>query len=121
MPLINKEKTQDVDLTTRRHSLSHILAMAVQKVFPGTRLGIGPAIDTGCYYDFDCPAPITEDRLKLIQEEMCTLLSQGLSFERFELPIQEALQKFQEPARERVRRVSALPSDIDWTDMQRYL
>ncbi len=95
MPLITKDKKIDEELSLRRHSLSHILAIAVQKIFPGTQLGIGPAIDTGCYYDFDCPESITDEKVKRIQEEIGALLSQNLTFERSDLSIDDALAKFQ--------------------------
>ncbi|RMD84025.1 MAG: threonine--tRNA ligase, partial [Candidatus Dadabacteria bacterium] len=53
-----------------RHSLAHVLAQAVLEIRPGTKLGFGPPIDTGCYYDFDFDNPISEEDLKEIEERM---------------------------------------------------
>ena len=53
-----------------RHSTSHVLAQAVQAEFPGTKLGIGPAIDGGFYYDFDVDEPFTPEDLKRIEKRM---------------------------------------------------
>ena len=53
-----------------RHTCAHIMAMAVQKLFPGTKVAIGPVTDTGFYYDFDCPVSITTDDLGKVEAEM---------------------------------------------------
>ena len=58
------------ELETMRHSCAHVMAQAVQQLFPGTKLGIGPAIDNGFYYDFDCPAQFTPEDLKKIETKM---------------------------------------------------
>ncbi|MCL2888042.1 MAG: threonine--tRNA ligase [Elusimicrobia bacterium] len=60
----------NIDLHTARHSLSHIMAQAVQTLFPGTHLGIGPAIDNGFYYDFESEHKFTPEDLKNIEAEM---------------------------------------------------
>jgi len=65
-----------------RHSLAHLLAAAVQKHFPKTKLGMGPAIENGFYYDFLFEKPISEKDLKKLEEEMRNLISQNLPFER---------------------------------------
>ncbi|WP_342319859.1 threonine--tRNA ligase [Corynebacterium mayonis] len=65
-----------------RHSCAHVLAQAVQAEFPGTKLGIGPAINDGFYYDFDAAEPFTPDDLKAIERRMKKILKQGQKFER---------------------------------------
>jgi len=76
-----------------RHSCSHLMAAAVQQLWPGTLLAIGPAIEEGFYYDFDLPARISEADLPRIEAKMVELQKQNLNFERQELPIDEALNK----------------------------
>ncbi len=64
-----------------RHSLAHLLAHAVMEQFPGTKFAIGPVIDTGFYYDFGLPRPLTEDDLPKLEKRMKHLIQQGLPFE----------------------------------------
>lgn len=65
-----------------RHSCAHVLAQAVQKEFPGTKLGIGPAIDNGFYYDFQVAEPFTPDDLKKIEKRMKKIIKTGQRFVR---------------------------------------
>lgn len=65
-----------------RHSCTHVLAQAVQQEFPGTKLGIGPAIDNGFYYDFDVAEPFTPEDLQRIEKRMKKIIKQGQKFER---------------------------------------
>ena len=82
-------------LHTLRHSVSHIMAQAVQKLFPGTKLAIGPAIENGFYYDFDTEHAFTEDDLVKIEEEIKNILKQNLTFERYEIPdVQKQIDDF---------------------------
>ena len=71
-----------------RHSASHIMAQAVQKLFPNAKLAIGPVTDTGFYYDFDLTDghAFTHDDLEKIEEEMKNIIKQNLTFERYEIP-----------------------------------
>ncbi len=83
-----------------RHSTSHILAMAVQKLYPETKVTIGPAIDNGFYYDFDRPTPFTPDDLKRIEREMRRIVQQKLPMVREEVPreaMREQLVALKEP------------------------
>jgi len=73
---INKEK--DEKLERMRHSASHVLAQAVLKLYPDAKLGIGPAIDNGFYYDFEFVEPITEEDLPAIEKEMKNIIKQNL-------------------------------------------
>ena len=73
------------------HTASHILAMAVKRLYPSTKLTIGPAIDDGFYYDFDAETPFTADMLKDIEGEMKKIVKENLKLERFTLPRNEAI------------------------------
>ncbi len=78
-----------------RHSLSHVLAAAVLEMFPEAKLGIGPAIDNGFYYDFDLPRTLIPEDLALIEEKMRSIIKQDLSFEKVEIDSKEALKKLE--------------------------
>ena len=65
-----------------RHSCAHVLAQAVQAEFPGTKLGIGPAINDGFYYDFDVAEPFTPEDLKTLEKRMKKIIKQGQKFVR---------------------------------------
>ena len=65
-----------------RHSTSHVLAQAVKRLYPGVKLGIGPAIENGFYYDFEFAEPISADELPRIEEEMKQIIKERLPIER---------------------------------------
>ena len=67
------------------HTASHILAQAVKRLYPAVKLTIGPAIDSGFYYDFDTPTPFTPDDLAKLEGEMKKIVKENLPIERFEL------------------------------------
>jgi threonyl-tRNA synthetase len=73
-----------------RHSMSHVLAMAVQRLFPKALVTIGPWTETGFYYDFDNPEPFTEADLKAIRKEMVKIIGSRLPLERIEVSREEA-------------------------------
>jgi threonyl-tRNA synthetase len=73
-----------------RHSASHILAQAVLTLYPDTKLGIGPAIDDGFYYDFEFSIPIEEEDLKKIEKEMKKIIKKNLPFQQIFMPRKEA-------------------------------
>lgn len=79
------------NIETIRHSLSHVMAAAVTEMFPEAKLGIGPAIENGFYYDFDLPRTLIPEDLVLIEKKMHKILSSGNKFERADLPSKEAL------------------------------
>ncbi|MCK5683597.1 threonine--tRNA ligase [bacterium] len=86
-----------VDIEIKRHSLSHALAQAVQKLFPGTKLAIGPAIDNGFYYDFDFPEKLSEESLKKIEKQMKKIVgNKKVEFVHRTMPIDEALKYFEQ-------------------------
>lgn len=80
------------ELRTLRHSASHVMAQAVRRLFPEVKLAIGPAIDTGFYYDFDTATTFTAEDLEKIEAEMKRIAKENLKIERFELPRDEALE-----------------------------
>ncbi len=69
-------------IETIRHSLSHIMATAAQELYPGTKFGIGPAIENGFYYDFEFKNPISNEDLPKIEKKMRELLKQNISFKK---------------------------------------
>ncbi|TFG83276.1 MAG: threonine--tRNA ligase, partial [Spirochaetales bacterium] len=79
---------------TIRHSLSHVMAEAVVKLYPGTRVAIGPAIDDGFYYDFQLPAPIQPADFPAIEKEMRRIISANAPFKRSEVSKAEAKAMF---------------------------
>jgi len=84
------DQTELNELRTLRHSASHILAQAVKRLYPDARLAIGPAIDTGFYYDFDTETTFTTEDLESIEAEMKKIVKENLRIERFTLPRDEA-------------------------------
>ncbi len=95
-----------------RHTAAHILAQAVKRLYPATKLTIGPAIDNGFYYDFDSDVPFTPEVLKALEAEMKKIVKENLKLERFELPRAEAIafmQEREEPYK--VQLIEELPAD----------
>jgi threonyl-tRNA synthetase len=81
-------------LEVYRHSTAHLLAAAVLELYPETKLGIGPPIENGFYYDFDRPAPFTPEDLEKIEAKMRELAAADLPFERKLMPKEEGLKKY---------------------------
>jgi threonyl-tRNA synthetase len=86
----SKQILPDEDLMRMRHSCAHVMAAAVQKLFPGAHFGVGPAIKDGFFYDILTAPLMSSDDLKGIEAEMRRIKGANLPFERFELPIDEA-------------------------------
>jgi threonyl-tRNA synthetase len=87
-------ESEPTDIALKRHSLAHLLAMAILEKYPETKLAIGPAIDTGFYYDADFgDVKISDSDLKDLEKRMAHLAKQNLKFERTEMPIDQALAK----------------------------
>lgn len=97
---------------TFRHTSSHILAQAVKRLFPEAKLGIGPAIDNGFYYDFDLEHRFSEEDLAALEKEMEKIVQADYPIERFELPREEAI-RFMEERQEpyKVELIKDLPED----------
>ncbi|WP_373534350.1 threonine--tRNA ligase [Microcoleus sp.] len=79
-----------------RHTTSHVMAMAVQKLFPKAQVTIGPWIENGFYYDFDSPEPFTEKDLKAIKKEMIKIINRKLPVTREEVSREEAQRRIKE-------------------------
>jgi threonyl-tRNA synthetase len=103
LPLVDGEEIQI--LTTRdrqdpdalwvlRHSAAHLLAEAARRLYPGTKVAIGPPIENGFYYDFEFPEPVGEEVLEKLEEEIRRELAEGRSWERWETSRDEAKQYF---------------------------
>lgn len=84
------------ELARMRHSTAHLMAEAVQELFPEAKFGIGPAIDNGFYYDFDLPRPLTPDDLKDIEKRMIKHKNKNEVFERKEVSREEAMEIFKD-------------------------
>ena len=80
-------------LYAMRHSLAHIMATAVTTLWPEVKLGVGPVVENGFYYDIDLgpDTKISEEDFKRIEEAMRQIINQNQPFERFELPVDEAI------------------------------
>ncbi len=89
-PVVLPKTSGSENLLKIRHSMSHVMAMAVQKLFPQAQVTIGPWTETGFYYDFDNPEPFTEADLKAIKKEMGKIISRKLPLERIEVSRDEA-------------------------------
>ena len=95
-----------------RHSTSHLMAQAVKALFPKAKVTIGPAIETGFYYDFDVDVPFTPDDLDRIDEKMRQLAAEDLPLERLELSREEAVSLFRDMGESyKVEIIEALESD----------
>ncbi len=95
-----------------RHTGSHVLAQAVKRLFPNTKLAIGPAIETGFYYDFDTDKPFTEEDLTAIEKEMEKIVKEELLLEKFVLPRNEAIEYMEKLGESyKVELISELPED----------
>lgn len=118
---LRKEINEDVELSictfdaqegkdAVRHSISHVLAYAVKRLFPETKLAIGPSIANGFYYDFDRETSFSAQDLEKLEAEMQKIIKENPSIERFELPRNEALDLMKdEPYK--VELINDLPED----------
>ena len=96
------------------HTTSHILAQAVKRLYPNTKLGIGPAIDNGFYYDFKVEKPLTEEDINKIEEEMKKIVKEDLSLERSTLSREDAIKLMREKEEPyKVQLIEELPEGED--------
>lgn len=96
-----------------RHTTSHVLAEAVKRLYPEAKLAIGPSIDTGFYYDFDCES-FDRAALDKIEAEMKKIIKEGAKIERFTLPREEAIQFMKEKNEPyKVELIEDLPEDAE--------
>ncbi|MBA7466329.1 Threonine--tRNA ligase 1 [subsurface metagenome] len=85
---------EDKKLEILRHSAAHVMAEAVQSIFPDAKFGIGPAVENGFYYDFDLPRSLTSDDLPLIEAKMSEIIASDVPFVRQEVTKKEARRLF---------------------------
>ncbi len=118
-------ETED-ELPVLRHTASHIMAQAVQRLYPGTKLAIGPAIDDGFYYDFDKEGGFSPEDLEKIEAEMKKIVKENLKLETYTLPRAEAIEFLKSKGEDyKVMLVEDLPEDApisfykqgDFTDL----
>ena len=86
----------DEGLEVLRHSSAHLLAQAVKRLFKGVKLGVGPVIENGFYYDIDSPEPITAEDLLAIEKEMKKIINENIEIVRHDVSRAEAFEKFKE-------------------------
>lgn len=97
-----------------RHTASHIMAQAIKRLYPDTKLAIGPSIDNGFYYDIDRETPLTEEDLEKIETEMKKIAKEALPLERFTKPRAEAIEYFKEKGETyKVELIEDLPEDAE--------
>ena len=97
---------------TYHHTCSHVMAQAICRLYPGTKLAIGPAIEEGFYYDIDSEHTFSPDDFEAIEKEMRKICKEKLKLERFELPRAEAvalMEKAEQPYK--VELINDLPED----------
>ena len=95
-----------------RHTTSHIMAQAIKRLYPDTKLAIGPSIEDGFYYDIDRETPLVAEDLEKIEAEMKKIIKKGAKLERFTLPREDAI-KYMEDRNEpyKVELIKDLPED----------
>jgi threonyl-tRNA synthetase len=93
--LTTRDRHDPAALSVLRHSAAHLLAEAARRLYPGTKVAIGPPIENGFYYDFEFPEPVREDDLPRLEEEMRREIAEGRTWERRELPREEARSYFE--------------------------
>ena len=102
----------DAGLDTIRHSTAHLMAMAVQELFPGTQVTIGPVIENGFFYDFGTDRPFTDDDLRRIEEKMQEIVKRDLPVRREEWSRDEAIATFEKLGEKyKVEIIKAIPGD----------
>ena len=102
----------EAGLDTIRHSTAHLMAMAVQELFPGTQVTIGPVIENGFFYDFGTERPFTDDDLRRIEEKMSEIVKRDLPVRREELSRDEAIATFEKLGEKyKVEIIKGIPGD----------
>lgn len=95
-----------------RHTTAHVMAQAVKRLYPTTKLAIGPSIEDGFYYDFDTEESFTNENLLAIEKEMKKIIKESLAIEQFDLPRAEALQLMADKGEDyKVELINDLPED----------
>lgn len=116
------QQPQDNELYAMRHSLAHIMATAIQHLWPQVKLGVGPVVENGFYYDIDLgDEQLSQDDFTRIEAEMHKIIKAGEPFERFEVPVLEAVEwarKYNQPYKEELlndlqREGTTVAKDLD--------
>lgn len=103
---------ENMDLNTLRHSCSHVMAEAVKELWPDVKLGIGPSIEDGFYYDFDKKEPFTESDLASIEKKMAEIIAKNSIFIREELSKKEATELFKKLKEDyKIELISQIPDE----------
>lgn len=118
-PLTDNSTVSFIDFNSKqgadiyRHSASHVLAHAVKRLYPNARLGIGPAIENGFYYDFEFEQPISADDLAEIEKEMKKIIKEKKLIKRFEMNKEEAITLFRDRGEPyKIELINELPADV---------
>jgi len=120
------EEINEDEVRVVRHTCSHVLAQAVKRLYPETKLAIGPAIDTGFYYDFDREGGFSQDDLETLEAEMKKIIKENLKLETYTLPRNEAIDFMKSQGEDyKVELIEDLPEDAqisffkqgDFTDL----
>jgi threonyl-tRNA synthetase len=113
--LTTRDREDPDALYVLRHSAAHLLAEAARRLYPGTKVAIGPPIENGFYYDFEFPEPISEDDLPRLEEEIRREIEEGREWERSEVDREEARRYFeQEREPYKVELVDSVDGDISF-------
>ena len=107
---VDPEDARAYELARMRHSAAHLMAEAVQEIFPDAKFAIGPAIEDGFYYDFDLPRPLTPDDLAEIERRMAANREKAEPFVREVVSREEALRIFADNPY-KVELIEGLPRD----------
>lgn len=103
-------------LHTLRHTAAHVMAQAIQHLFPGTKFAIGPAIDTGFYYDLESEHKFTNEDFPAIEKEMAKIVKENLAIQKTSMSREEALAYFRERNQDyKVELIEDLPEDAQIT------
>ncbi len=119
------ESEQEYKLHCLKHSASHIMAAAVQQIFPDVKFGIGPPIKNGFYYDMDLPRPLTPEDLEEIERRMKQIVKEGYEFQRENWDKEKALEFFGSKDQHlKIELIQGIPGDTvstykigDFTDL----
>jgi threonyl-tRNA synthetase len=124
--LTTRDRDDPDALAVLRHSAAHLLAEAARRLFPGTRVAIGPPIEDGFYYDFEFPEPVHEGDLARLEDEMRREIAEGRAWERLEIERDDARRLFEEAGEQyKVELVDSAEGSIslyrqgDFTDLCR--
>src|SRR5215207_509633 len=124
--LTTRDREDPDALYVLRHSTAHLLAEAARRLYPGTKVAIGPPIENGFYYDFEFPEPVGEEALERLEEEIRREIAEGRAWERQQISRDEARTRFEQEGEDyKVELVDTAEGEIslytqgDFTDLCR--